>query len=540
MVAAVTWSCRPWTEGLCCPAGSAPDQECRSVAAMTALRRRGATSCVVDTRTREQDVVVDEVADQARTGGIAAALGAIAPALERFVEVAPSDPVPAFSRPLVGLPRSGVGLQAVLKELAALVDEGCRIGMPGWLGFVTTAPTTGPAVATAAATVAGAQRYLHHSFNHLEHLALRWVAELCGLPAAASGIFTSGGSTANLLALGAARQHYFERAGIDVAEVGLPPGPVRIYTSERAHRTVHRSAAVLGLGRCAVEAVATDPAGHLHVGALEKALALGEADGVAPLAVVAVAGSTDTGSVDDIAAIADVCRSHDVWLHVDGAYGLPGRACPELALRFAGVERADSWIVDPHKWLACGTGVGAAFVRDADLLTRAFAEGHADYLEGTFGPADADATSQFDGFAGGWADQGVELSAPSRGAAVWALLREIGRDGVASRIRRDIGLAGELASLVRAHPDLELLCEPDLSIVCYRFRPRIALDDLALDELNAQIVEGLRHTTTTVPSSTVVDGCYAIRPCFINPRTTSADVQALVENTLRLAASILR
>lgn len=487
----------------------------------------------------DQDVLVDRPDDPARTAGIAEALGAVVPALEQFIESAPSAPIAAFNRPLVSLPSIGVGLEEMLAELAAFVEDGCRIGMPGWLGFVTTAPTTGPTVAATAAAVAGAQRYLHHSFNYLEHLALRWLGELCGLPATAAGIFTSGGSTANLLALGAARQHAFERLGVDVAEDGVPSGRFRIYASERAHRTIHRSAAVLGLGRSAVQAVGTGPAGHLDVAALDRALAQGEAEGDIPIAVVAVAGTTDTGSVDDVDGIADVCGSHDVWLHVDGAYGLIARAWPELTALFQGVERADSWIVDPHKWLACGTGVGAAFVRDADLLTRAFAEGSSAYLEGSFGPADAVAESQFDGFAGGWADQGVELSAPSRGAAVWAILREIGREGVVERIARDIGLARQLASLVVAHPDLELLCDPDLSIVCFRFRPDALVDDVALDDINERIVEGLRRTTTTVPSSTVVAGRYAIRPCFINPRTTTAEVHALVEDTVRLGSSLL-
>ena len=476
--------------------------------------------------------------DPARIDGLAGALAEIGPALERFATDRPEGRVRPYLAEVPPLPQEGAGLDAVIDELVGSVPHGSRIGMPGWLGFVTTAPTTAPVVAGVASAVAGAQRYLHHSFNHLEHVGLQWLAELCGLPPGVAGVFSSGGSTANLVALGAARQHAFERRGIDVAEHGLPDVPARIYTSERAHRTVHRSAAVLGLGRRAVRAVATAPAGHLLVDDLDRVLAEDIAAGIVPLAVVAVAGSTDTGSVDPIDRIADVCAAHEVWLHVDGAYGLVARVCPDVAPRFAGTERADSWIVDPHKWLAAPVGVGATYVRDGELLTRAFAEGHADYLEGSFGSAEAVPVSQFDGFGGGWADQGVELSSPSRGVAVWAVLRELGVEGVVARVRRDLGLAGALADRVRAHPELELLCEPDLSIVCYRYVPPAEQDGQATDARNARIVEMLRQSTATVPSSTVVDGRYAIRPCFINPRTTIDDVEALVDNTVRIGRSL--
>ncbi|MFP5321879.1 MAG: pyridoxal phosphate-dependent decarboxylase family protein [Acidimicrobiia bacterium] len=476
--------------------------------------------------------------DPARIDGMDEALARLAPALEAFAARAPEGPVPAFEAPLEPLPAAGVGADAVLDELAAHVATGCRIGMPGWLGFITTAPTTVAVAATAAASVAGAQRYLHHSFNHLEHQALAWLAELCRIPSSAAGVFTSGGSTANLVALGAARQRAFERRGHDVAEHGLPPSPARIYCSERAHRTVHRSAGVLGLGRASVRAVDSDASGHVDAAALERAIVEDLADGILPIAVVAVAGSTDTGSVDDIGRLAELCGRHDVWLHVDGAYGLVAQACPELAPRFDGIDQADSWIVDPHKWLVTGTGIGAAYVADGALLTRAFAEGAAPYLEGSFSTHGEVVRSQFDGFAGGWADQGVELSSPSRGAVVWAVLREIGRDGVVARVRRDVALAADLVRRVREEPELELLDEPDLSIVCFRYRP--AGDDrrAELDQLNAGIARALRHETNTVPTSTVVGGRFALRACFINPRTTEHEVEALVASVLRFGRSL--
>ena len=194
---------------------------------------------------------------------------------------------------------------------------------------------------------AGSQRYAVQAFNTLERVALDWVAQLCGIPAAHQGVFSSGGSTANLVALGAARQWAFERRGLDVSQDGLPSGAqARVYASEQAHHTIQRATA---------------------------------------------------------------------WFHVGGAYGLIAAASPALRPAFAAVADADSVIVDPHKWLATGAGCAATYVRDAGLLLRAFAQGAAAYLEGSFSSGEDDAVVQFDSIGVPYMDMGVELSAPSRG-----------------------------------------------------------------------------------------------------------------------------
>ena len=193
--------------------------------------------------------------EAAETGRTAEAMLRLAPTLDAFVRAHDEPPFPPF-RPAPGsvttgaLPDTGIGLDAMIDELALAVADGSRISAPGFLGFITTGASTGPAVALAATAVAGGQRYTLHSFNSLEHTGLRWLAELCGLPEGVAGVFSSGGSTANLVGLGAARQAAFERHGVDVAEDGMPAGlRGRIYASTLAHRTIHRAAAVLGLGR---------------------------------------------------------------------------------------------------------------------------------------------------------------------------------------------------------------------------------------------------------------------------------------------------
>lgn len=472
-----------------------------------------------------------EPAELARAGESLARLGQ---AIDTY-QAHDQPPYPAYRGTLGSgpLPQDGIGLEGMAAELAEAVAHGSRIGAPGWAGFITTGSTTGPALAQAARAFAGGQRYLLHAFNALEHRSLGWLAELCGLPVDAAGVYSSGGSTANLVGLGAARQAAYERRGVDAAEDGLPVGmPGRIYSSALAHRTIHRSAAVLGLGRRSVRAIPVNEHGRIRLDALDEAISADVRAGILPIATVAIAGTTDTGFVDDIRGVVEIAHRHGCWVHVDGAYGLIANASPALAPLFDGVEQADSWIVDPHKWLATGVGVAATYVRDGDLLTRAFAEGKAAYLEGAF--AEDDAVAEWDGFGGPWADQGVELSAPPRGVMVWAILREIGRAGVVARVDRHVAFARRVAQRAAEHPRLELLIEPQLSIACFRYLPAGGDRSAArVNEVNGLIMNRLRREAGFVPTSTVLDGKTAIRPCYVNPHTTEREVDGLVAAVVR-------
>jgi aromatic-L-amino-acid decarboxylase len=337
---------------------------------------------------------------------------------------------------------------------------------------------------------------------------------------------------ANLIALGAARQHAYERLGHDAAKdglLGLRRG--RIYGSAEMHHSLLKAAGLLGLGRAAVELVPVDDNQRVDVKALRSAVERDVAEGIVPVAVVGIAGTTNTGAIDDLAALADVAQDHGTWFHIDGAYGLFGRLDPRVSRAYDAVSRADSVIVDAHKWLCVPTGIGATFVRDSELLGRAFTGEPSDYIEGAFESSAQDSPWQALGLP--FHDWTLDLSAPTRGLVVWAALHEIGVDGLRQRIIRDNDYARRVADLVRADPHLELLAEPELSICCFRYR-RDGLDEDANNELNQQLLRRLHVHSEFVPSGTWVNGHFALRPCFINPRATETVVDGLVAAARRL------
>ncbi len=274
---------------------------------------------------------------------------------------------------------------------------------------------------------------------------------------------------------------------------------------------------------------------RIDVEALEAALKEGEASGVLPVAVVVAAGTTNTGSIDPIRRAGELAKQYGAWFHVDGAYGLPGILDERVAPLYDGLELADSAITDPHKWLNVPVGVAATFVRDRSILFRAFTQEPADYLEGAF--SDDDVQVSLDAMGIPYFDFGVELSAPVRGVAVWGVLKELGVEGVRARVVGDNDFARHVAQRANDHDRLETLLDPVLSICVFRYVPEPAASEADIDAANREILRRLARETRFVVSSTVVKGQFALRPCFINPRTSLADVDEFVDTVLRLGSS---
>jgi aromatic-L-amino-acid decarboxylase len=387
--------------------------------------------------------------------------------------------------------------------------------------------------AATAAMLAAPQRQTLHAFNFVEELSLRWLAELLGLAPHMKGVYSSGGSVANLLALGGARQWAFEQAGIDPAADGLDR-PCLVYASSEAHHTIRRAAGVLGIGRNNVITVDTDAAGRIDPRALAQRIRLDKADGGWPIAIVANAGTTNTGAIDPLHELGQLAREHALWLHVDGAYGLFGKLDPSKASLYRGLELADSVIVDPHKWMGAPVGIAASFIRDREILRRAFTQEPAAYLEGAV--ADEASGHSLSSLGIPYADFGVELSSPPRGVVVWAMLKEIGAAGLRDRIVRHNRMAARVAERVHEHRNLELLQEPTLSICCFRYvAPGIA----DLNAFNRALHQRLLAGNVHLPSTTLVHGALAIRPCFIGARTSFEYADGLVDEVLRIGAALL-
>ena len=235
--------------------------------------------------------------------------------------------------------------------------------------------------------------------------------------------------------------------------------------------------------------------------------------------------------------MAEIASKYDTWLHVDGAYGLFGVLDPRVAPLFRGIERAGSVVVDPHKWLAVPVGCGAVFVRNRALLGRTFTGEPAEYLEGAIEISE-EIHSPYDNFGELYHDFNLELSAPSRGVQVWAILKEVGAKGMRERVIQHNNFARHLALRVEKDDRLELLAEPVLSICCFRYCPP-QVEEADIDELNAKIVSRLRADGIYVPSTTRVNGKLAIRPCYINPRTSISEVNGLVDQVREIGDSLL-
>jgi aromatic-L-amino-acid/L-tryptophan decarboxylase len=475
------------------------------------------------------------------TGRLGDLTSFVLPALDAFLAGAHApvehldEPRGAWRAQLAGdLPERGSSPEEVLRLLAdVVVPHGSPMADPGFLGFITAVGATVPTVASLVQSVVANQRYFDSSGGLLERVALRWTGELLGLPDHVDGVISSDGSAATVVALGAARQHAFEQRGVDVAASGVPDGtrPV-VYASAEAHHCVLKAAGVLGLGRDAVRLVPVDERCRMRADALAELLAADVADGRLPVAVVATTGTTATGSVDPVGAVADLCRQHGVFLHVDGAYGAFGVLDPRAAPLFSGWEGADCVLVDAHKWLGTPIGAGMLLARDPGLLERAFTAEPSAYLQ----DAELEDRSFFGDLGTRFDERGLELSAPARGVMVWAALAELGREGTAAVVARDLDRARQLADLVRAHDELELLVEPDLSVVCLRYRGEVPAE--RLDVLNARLLERLRRETPWMPSPARPHGRFAVRPVFLNARTDDDAPRGLADAVLRLGREI--
>jgi len=346
--------------------------------------------------------------------------------------------------------------------------------------------------------------------TELEDIVLAWLRELLGLDDGLHGIVYDTASIGGFTALAAAR----EALGLAIRERGMAGRgdlpALRVYLTEHTHSHIEKAAIVLGVGRENVVRVPVDDAYAMRPDALERALHDDLARGMRPLCVAATVGTTSTTSIDPVPQIAQVANAHGVWLHVDAAYAGPAAMLPEFRSILAGSERADSLVVNPHKWMFVPVDFSVLYVRRPDILRRAFSL-VADYLQTD------------DGAAHNYMDYGLQLGRRFRALKMWFALRHLGVRGMQDRLRRHIALAQTFAQWVRAEAPWEIAAPHPFSVVCFRHAPQ-GLEGEALDAHNTAIVDAVNATGDAFLSTTRLHGRIVIRLAIGNDRTTAEDV----------------
>lgn len=411
-------------------------------------------------------------------------------------------------------PEEGAAFDAILSDLRRhVIPHAAREPHPGFVAYVPSCPTfpavLGDWIATGFNFFAGVWPVAAGP-NAVELVVLDWFREWLGMPAGASGLLTSGGSQATLTALIAARHRLVGERPERIARLTM-------YVTDQAHSSVVRAGWMAGLSRAHVRVLPSDEEYRMDPRILAGAIAADRSAGLEPMAVVASAATTNTGAVDPLGTIADVCGREDVWLHVDAAYGGFAILTAHGRQAFAGIERADTVTLDPHKWLFVPFECGSLLARDPDRLRDAF---HImpEYLQDVAGVEQVN-----------FADYGEQLTRYSRALKVWTSVRYFGVGAIRAAIDRGMAVARHFETSARATPELEILSPARFGVVCFRVHPAGLDEPSALDRLNEELLARIVRRGRFFISSTRLRGTYALRICVLGFRTTEADMDGLID-----------
>jgi aromatic-L-amino-acid decarboxylase len=353
-----------------------------------------------------------------------------------------------------------------------------------------------------------------HAPIAVEQQITHWLRQVFSFPPEATGLFVTGTSMANLIAVLVART---EALGKDVRKTG-GGSKLRAYTSVAAHSCITRAMDMAGLGSDALRLIPVDASHRMDIAALRNAIAADRKAGLEPFLVIGTAGTVDVGAIDDLTGISALCRAENIWFHVDGAYGALAMLSPELAPRLKGIEQADSIALDFHKWGQVPYDAGFILVRNGMQHRDAFATPAAYLRRETRGMA----AGEF------WpCDYGPDLSRGFHALKTWFTLKTYGGDQLGRMMAETCAVARHLEKKILAEPQLELLLPVQLNIVCFRYR---AADT---DKVNTEIVADIHESGIAAPSMTTIDGKRTIRAAIFNHRTQNSDVDALVEAVLK-------
>ncbi len=447
-----------------------------------------------------------------------------------------------------GLPETGADAGTLLETASALLFEHSLFnGHPRFFGYITSSPAPigvlGDLLASAVNQNCGAW-HLAPMATEIEAQTVRWIGELIGYPylprrsgeaeeagaeveaaeaggsSGSPGLLVSGGNMANFVGFLAAKT---AKAGWDVRETGLGGSHPRliVYTSTETHTWIHKAADLFGLGTDAIRWIAVDGHQRMNTTELRRQIEADRARGERPFLVIGTAGSVSTGAVDPLPEIGAICREHDLWFHVDGAYGALAATVPGAPSDLGGLAAADSLAVDPHKWLYAPLEAGCLLVRRPDDLLNAFSY-HPPYY-------------RFGEEALNFVDYGMQNSRGFRALKVWLALQQLGRSGYVKSMAEDMRLSRKLFELVNHHPEFEALTQ-NLSIATFRYVPPALRSgvgepavEASLNTLNEELLARIEKSGKAFLSNAVIGGKYAMRACVVNFRTSDADIEALPE-----------
>ena len=403
-------------------------------------------------------------------------------------------------------------------------------GHPRFYGWVNSPPAVMGIFAEAlAAAMNPSCAGGNHAAIYVEREVINWFKQIVGFPPESMGLLVSGGSIAALTGLAVARQ---AQCGFDIRTHGMQgtSAQLKFYRTGEGHGCHQKAIELMGIGSENLRSVEHDRSLRMDPSALDDAIREDRQNGKLPIAVIASAGTVNTGAIDPLDEIADVCATHKVWLHVDGAYGAPAILVGQYAKQLSALSRADSIALDPHKWLYVPVEAGVVLVRDACQMRATFSL-VPPYLQ-------TDGKTEGVGGLPWFSEYGFQQTRGFRALKVWMALRYHGLSGYRSSIQRDIRLAQHLANSLRTSGDFEIFEPQSLSVVCFRYAPGELRDNAQeVDDLNKAILEKVQLGGQAFLSSTLLDGRFWLRACIINPRTCEGDLEELVLNLMSSARS---
>ncbi|ANE49192.1 pyridoxal phosphate-dependent decarboxylase family protein [Flavisolibacter tropicus] len=421
------------------------------------------------------------------------------------------------------LPEHGIPIEKLLTKVSTiLLNHSLFNGHPKFLGYITSSPAPIGALADMlAATVnanVGAQ-ILSPMATEIEKQTVSWLAEFIGVSPNYGGLLVSGGNMANFTGFLAGRT---AKAPKRIKEEGLTglSAPLVFYCSKATHTWAEKAAILFGLGANAIHWIETTADRKINTLVLEQTIKADKEKGYQPFLVVGNAGDVSTGVVDDFRAIADICKTYNLWFHIDGAYGIPAAAVPSQQGLFAGIEEADSLALDPHKWLYSPLEAGCTLVKDPNHLLETFSS-HPVYYN--FDNTEEEIPFQ------NFYEYGLQNSRGFRALKVWLALQQVGKSGYVQMIEEDISVSNYLFELASRHPELEAVTQ-NLSITALRYIPQgYNPSDDYLNNLNEALLNELQKGGQVFLSNALINDQYCLRSCVVNFRTSKKDMEEIID-----------